>query len=167
MNNILLIDEDLEFATMLRRHFPDGEFSVVIALGGKEGLKAVKDRRPNLVLCCVDMHDLHGFQVLHSLKSDILTANIPVILLAMRADLDSARKAETLGADDYVHRFTARHVLVELVRAHLKTRGSDVEPVIGEDAFVPAVFERPRRKELVEVARTPQRSTFWTWVVRR
>jgi len=65
------------------------------------------------------MPELDGFGVLEELRSDSLTATIPLIFLTAKADRDSMRVGMNLGADDYLTKpFTLAEVM-EAIHARL------------------------------------------------
>jgi CheY-like chemotaxis protein len=78
---MLIIDDNVEFRTMVSDYFTDLEFTVEIAGDGREGLAKAKAIRPDIILCDVMMPDIGGIEVIRNLQSDDDTRNIPVLVI--------------------------------------------------------------------------------------
>jgi DNA-binding response OmpR family regulator len=61
-------------------------FSLVGALGGKEGLKTIRRLEPDLILLDLMMPDLSGWEVYQEIKSDEKLRHIPVVVITVRSD---------------------------------------------------------------------------------
>ncbi|NVJ71439.1 MAG: diguanylate cyclase [Alphaproteobacteria bacterium] len=119
MAHKILIIDDLEIMrTMLSRVAEDfGE--VVTASSGKEGLLAVLEQRPSLILLDVILPDIDGFKVCEALKKDYRTRDIPVILITGLETEDEAEvKGLSLGAADFVK----KPIKPEVVKARINTQ---------------------------------------------
>ena len=81
MNLMLIIDDNVEFRTMVSDYFTDLGFTVEIANDGREGLAKAKAIRPNIILCDVMMPDIGGIEVLRGLQTEDDTRNIPVLVI--------------------------------------------------------------------------------------
>ena len=80
-NLMLIIDDNVEFRTMVSDYFTDLGFTVEIAGDGREGLSKAKAIRPNIILCDVMMPDIGGIEVLRGLQTEDDTRNIPVLVI--------------------------------------------------------------------------------------
>jgi hypothetical protein len=81
MNLMLIIDDNVEFRTMVSDYFTDLGYTVEIANDGREGLQKAKAIRPDIILCDVMMPDIGGIEVLRNLQTDDDTRNIPVVVI--------------------------------------------------------------------------------------
>jgi CheY-like chemotaxis protein len=98
---ILLIEDNELNRDMLRRRLERRGYAVAEAVDGLAGLAAAKASRPDLVLMDLRLPDIDGREVTRRLRSDPLTARVPVIALtahAMEGDREAALEA---GCDDY------------------------------------------------------------------
>ena len=78
------------------------EASLRLAADGKEGLRLIADRRPDVVLLDLNLPGMTGKDVLRTLRNDPETRSIPVIVVSADA---TASRIEGLGrvrADDYI-----------------------------------------------------------------
>src|SRR5690606_7670978 len=75
---------------------------------------------PDLVLSDVMMPKMDGITLLHALRDDPVTVDIPVILLSARAGEEARLEGLSVGADDYLIKpFSARE-LVTRIHAHVR-----------------------------------------------
>jgi CheY-like chemotaxis protein len=93
---------------------------------GKAGLKLVRTKRPNLVLCDVLMPKMNGFEVLKELKNKPETRDIPVIMLTMLGSDDDIKKGLKLGANDYIVK--SQHAVGEIVEKVKEFFGDEAHP---------------------------------------
>jgi CheY-like chemotaxis protein len=78
---MLIVDDNVEFRTMVSDYFTDLGFTVEIAGDGREGLLKAKAIRPDIILCDVMMPDIGGIEVLRNLQTDDDTRDIPVLVI--------------------------------------------------------------------------------------
>ncbi|NIE62887.1 response regulator [Burkholderia sp. Ax-1719] len=110
---ILVIEDDLTFAEILRDLVHELQFDFLHAADAATGFAMVKDEAPVAVLLDVGLPDRSGLSVLEWLKSDPLTRHIPVHIVSAT---DHADKALHLGAIGYTLKPTARSTLEAAIR---------------------------------------------------
>jgi twitching motility two-component system response regulator PilH len=81
MNLMLIIDDNVEFRTMVSDYFLDLGFTVEIADNGREGLAKAKTIKPDIILLDVMMPDIGGIEVLRNLQTEDDTRGIPVLVI--------------------------------------------------------------------------------------
>jgi signal transduction histidine kinase/DNA-binding response OmpR family regulator len=81
---VLVVDDDPLVAEMLQQTLPDSEFALISAADGEEGLQAVRDRRPDVILLDLMMPRLDGFGVIERLRADPELRNIPIIVISAK-----------------------------------------------------------------------------------
>lgn len=109
---ILLIDDDPDVHTVVRRILEPRSYQVVSAYDGTEGLSSVVEERPDLIILDVVMPGKHGFDVCRELKTDEkyhFFSNIPVLMLTVYPeDRDkihlSMREGMMMEAEDYLQK---------------------------------------------------------------
>jgi len=82
--NILLIDDDEASRYVLSRALGELRCDVVEAGTGTEGLLRARSRVPDLIFLDLNLPEMSGVEVLQRLKSDPVTANVPVIVYTSR-----------------------------------------------------------------------------------
>jgi len=78
---ILIIEDDkIMMSSTAMVLVETGGCDVVTAMGGAEGLEAARRESPDLILLDIMMPEMDGWEVLKHLKSDPITAPIPVLI---------------------------------------------------------------------------------------
>jgi threonine synthase len=89
---IAVIDDHAEARLLIRRILQaQGDYTILEATGGPEGIEIARHERPDLIILDLMMPGMDGFQVLDALKTDAATANVPVIV-ATAKELTPAEK---------------------------------------------------------------------------
>jgi DNA-binding response OmpR family regulator len=114
---ILVVDDEPNIADLVDLYLRREGYRVVKAGNGEEGMRAVADHRPRLVVLDVGLPDIDGLEVCRRLRA---TSPIPVIFLTARdTEVDRVLGLE-LGADDYVTKPFSPVELVARVKAVLR-----------------------------------------------
>jgi signal transduction histidine kinase/DNA-binding response OmpR family regulator len=96
---ILVIDDDPDAIYLLQENLDQDEFNIIGARNGKDGLRMAHTEKPQAVLLDIVMPGADGWQILHDLKEDPETSDIPVILLTI---VDKKALGFRLGASAYL-----------------------------------------------------------------
>jgi len=132
---VLSIDDDRNVVDLVRQNLADAGYRVVGAYSGADGLKKARLLEPHVILLDVIMGSNDGWQVLHSLKTDTRTKNIPVIMMSI---IEEHSLAFRLGASGYLSKPVSRESLLQ-----------SVENVCGKGARVLVVDDNPDVIELL------------------
>ncbi|OGA36125.1 MAG: hypothetical protein A3F75_05155 [Betaproteobacteria bacterium RIFCSPLOWO2_12_FULL_64_23] len=125
---ILIIDDDLEFADLLRMHLTGAGYAAEVAEDAVEGGKALLTRPPALVLCDIGMPYLNGLEFMSLMQADAQLATIPVVVVSGRNDSDTLARAVELGAADFLAKPITREQLLQTVEACLQAGGRRAAP---------------------------------------
>ncbi|MFQ6049784.1 MAG: response regulator transcription factor [Candidatus Paceibacterales bacterium] len=99
---ILIVEDDKFLRELIVRKLLDEGYEVSEAVDGNEGIKKVKETKPNLVLLDLILPGIDGFAVLSQMKDDPVLASIPVIILSNLGQKEDVEKGLKLGAVDYL-----------------------------------------------------------------
>ena len=77
-------------------------YEVVEAINGREGVRRVEERKPDLVMTDLEMPVLDGFGLLTELRARVEWKSLPVVVFSTRGSETDKRKAAELGADAYM-----------------------------------------------------------------
>jgi two-component system response regulator CpxR len=114
---ILVVDDDVELASLLREFFQREGFDVEFSHNGTAGLEAAMRGGFDLVVLDVMLPGLDGFEILRRLRPH---SSVPVLMLTARGeDVDRIVGLE-LGADDYLPKPFNPRELVARIRAILR-----------------------------------------------
>jgi DNA-binding response OmpR family regulator len=115
--NVLLVDDDVELAEMLKEYLGQEGFEVAVAHDGEAGVAAALSGQYALVVLDVMMPRMNGIEALGRIR---LHSRVPVLMLTAKGDdLDRITGLE-LGADDYVPKPCTPRELVARIRAILR-----------------------------------------------
>ncbi|MBE0570460.1 MAG: response regulator [Ignavibacteriaceae bacterium] len=85
--NILVIDDEPDAIEFVRAVLSSlGEFNIIEANDGEEGLIKAKKNSPDLVILDIIMPRQSGFDVFYELRKNKHTKNIPIVMLTGVAD---------------------------------------------------------------------------------
>jgi DNA-binding response OmpR family regulator len=117
---ILLIEDDYLFCDMYGVKIKEAGFKLIWATSGEEGLRCMKEERPNLVLMDVVMPSGDGFDALDEMQKDASLKKIPVIMLTNLSSPEDKAESLRLGAKDYLIKaeYTPTQLL-EKIKLHL------------------------------------------------
>ena len=124
-HKILVIDDDKGTVEVIKNILVGQNYQVVIAYDGKEGLEAVAEEKPDLIVLDVMMPVMNGHETCARLKDNKDTANIPIILLTAVADRVTTstythRDMLESEAEDYMPKPVEPAELLELIKSWLK-----------------------------------------------
>ena len=100
-HRLLIVEDNPELLTYLK-HIFDKEYQVFTATNGKEALAKIPYLQPTIVLSDVMMPEMRGDDLCVSIKSNIDTSHIGVVLISALADQQSIIKGLSVKADAYV-----------------------------------------------------------------
>ena len=97
MNSVLIIDDDKELCTLMKKCVEQENLSAVVAHGGLEGLRLLEENKDtcSLIILDVMMPDMNGFQVLQEIRKK---NNVPVLMLTAKSDEEDKVSGLRLGA---------------------------------------------------------------------
>jgi sigma-B regulation protein RsbU (phosphoserine phosphatase) len=136
---ILIIDDLPLNVELLEAVLQPEGFQTCSADNGASGLSMSRAERPDLILLDVMMPGESGFETCAKLKSDPLTADIPVIFLSALDDVKNKVKGLKIGGVDYISKPVHGEEVLARVRVHLR---------IGENNRAMARQQQVRLEEL-------------------
>jgi DNA-binding response OmpR family regulator len=116
MAKILIVEDDRFLRELIARKLRNEGYEVLEAVDGEEGLKKIKEEKPDLILLDLILPGIDGFEVLAKTKEDPNVAQIPVIILSNLGQREEIERGLKLGAIDY------------LIKAHF-TPGEIIEKI--------------------------------------
>jgi DNA-binding response OmpR family regulator len=100
---VLVVDDDPDLLQLLTDGLELlGNFTVVSAADGVQGLERFFEVRPDCMIIDVKMPGLDGYQLVRALRGDPESASTPLIILSALAQEQNQFAGLALGADDYL-----------------------------------------------------------------
>ena len=124
---ILIVDDEEDIRDILKLTLEEGDYEVIEACDGNEGLKAAQTKSPDLVILDFKMPYLDGREVCRRLKKDILLRHLPIIMLTGKGDLMDKVEGIDAGADDYIVKPFEPRELLARIRMIIRRTERDLE----------------------------------------
>ncbi|MFZ6731458.1 response regulator [Undibacterium sp. Ji42W] len=80
----LVVDDDPKAVRLVTTQLDIFGYKTLAALGGQEGIDMAHQHKPDLIVLDLMMPEINGFDVVEALKSDTVTASIPIIILTAK-----------------------------------------------------------------------------------
>jgi two-component system OmpR family response regulator len=117
MHKILLVEDEKNFASVLKEYLKMNGFAVQLCENGEEGIKAFKEEKFDLCIIDIMMPKKDGFTLSKEIK--IIDKAIPLMFLTARSMREDIIKGYKLGADDYIIKPFDSEVLLLKIKAIL------------------------------------------------
>lgn len=101
MAKILLVEDNELNRDMLMRRLERRGYAVVVAVDGQQGIDLAQSDPPEVILMDLSLPGVDGWEATRRLKTDPVTATIPVIALSAHAMAGDRERALAAGCDDY------------------------------------------------------------------
>ncbi len=124
---ILVVEDSADMRNFIKEALKP-LYTVVEAEAGSEGIEKARQIIPDLIVSDIMMPGIDGCELCKTLKQDVRTSHIPVILLTAKAAEESVLQGLQLGADDYITKpFNTRILLARIknlidLRRHLQEK---------------------------------------------
>jgi len=102
MKKILLIEDEEIMVGLLQKKLRQEGYEISVARDGEEGLRAVREIKPNLILLDIIMPKMGGFEVMEEMAKDKELKEIPVIIISNSGQPVELDRAQQLGAKDWL-----------------------------------------------------------------
>ena len=151
MTTILVVEDEMKIARLVRDYLVDAGFEVIVAGDGGAAVSAAHGQKPDLIVLDLGLPGRDGLDVTRDLRR---TSAVPIVMLTARGDESDRIVGLELGADDYVVKPFSPKELVARVRAVLRrtataraAAGPEIMRAAGVEVDVPrmrvAVDGRP------------------------
>jgi two-component system, OmpR family, alkaline phosphatase synthesis response regulator PhoP len=151
--SIVIVEDDEDIADSIRYNLEREGFRVRVATTGEDAINLILDRPPNLILLDLNLPHMSGFEMCRRLRSESITARVPILILTARTDESDKVLGLNLGADDYITKPFSMRELMARVNAVLR-RADGIEtdrPIYDNGVLVidPSTFSvRCRGREV-------------------
>jgi len=120
---ILYIEDDPEMIDLITLILNRPGVSVKGAHGGREGLEAIDQEKPDILLLDLMMPDMDGWEVYQQLKAGSETSDIPVIIITAKTqNIDKVLGLHIAHVDDYICKPFRPQELIDSIQRVMKKR---------------------------------------------
>jgi len=99
---ILLVEDEEIMIGLLQRKLTQEGYEISVARDGEEGLKTMKEIKPDLILLDIIMPKMGGLEVMEEMAKDEGIKDIPVIVISNSGQPVELDRAQKLGAKDWL-----------------------------------------------------------------
>jgi two-component system KDP operon response regulator KdpE len=133
---VLIVDDEPQITRVLRTALSTQGYSLRVTANGVEGMEAVHEWRPDLVITDLAMPQMDGVELCRSIRA---ISEVPILVLSVRNQDRTKIEALDAGADDFVTKPFSIQELQARVRAQLRRRFAsqpEAQQVIALGDFV-------------------------------
>lgn len=136
---VLVIDDSPTITKVVQLVLTKAGYQVQTAADGEQGLAAVRETRPNLILLDFVMPRMNGYQFCRELTADAKLRDIPVVLMSAKGDQVGERFVKVMGIVDYITKPFSPEAITAVVQHTIGKYGGpgvEEEPaslITGED----------------------------------
>lgn len=147
---IVLVVDDTPENLVLMSGLLKNDYRVRVANSGEKALSLIESQgAPDLILLDVMMPGMDGYEVCAHLKSDSATADIPVVFLTARSQIDDEQKGFDMGAVDYITKPISPPIVLARVKTHLALKRAN-DQLRYKNQYLENEVER-RTREVVAI----------------
>jgi len=147
---IIVVEDEQDLADLIALHLRRESLDVQVFADGEQGLKAIQETAPDLVVLDLMLPGIDGYEVCRRVRRDDRLSGVQILMVTARGEETDVVTGLELGADDYVTKPFRPSVLMARVRNLLRRR--EVAPS-GEVMRVGAIeLDVPRREARVNGA---------------
>ena len=145
---ILVVEDEEEIQELVAYNLAKEGYRVARATSGEAALRQVRSEVPGLIVLDLMLPGMDGLETCRSLKQDVATQDIPIIMLTAKGEEADIVSGLEMGADDYITKPFSPKVLIARIRAVLRRK---VVLPVDENAAVHIhdLAIHPRRHEVL------------------
>jgi len=148
-HKILIVDDEADVIDMLSINLRSAGFQVIAVEDGAAALAKVRSESPALIILDLMLPGMSGLEICKTLKGDISTRHIPIIMLTAKGEEVDKIVGFELGADDYVTKpFSPRELILRVNRS--LRRGKDKAPGLEKMTVGEIVLDHTRHEVLIK-----------------
>lgn len=140
-HKILVIDDSRVIRMRVRDMLPQGNFEVVEAKDGVEGMEAIHAQKPNLIMLDFLLPRMSGWEVFQEIQSRPELQRIPLVLMSGRREEVAEKIQEPFEYFEFIQKPFEQKELIEAIKAAMvKARKprTTVPPAAAAPAAAPA-----------------------------
>jgi len=118
----ILVVDDAPENLMIMDAILGGRYALKLIDNAQEALAYAQSTPPDLILLDIMMPEMDGFEVCRRLKSNPDLADVPVIFITSKNDIEDEEQGFAVGASDFIHKPISAPIVSARVKTHLKIK---------------------------------------------
>lgn len=119
---ILIVDDEADIRRTVADMISLAGYETVLAASGQQALTAMRQKKPDIIVCDVSMPGMDGWEFMRSVRTEEGFSDIPFIFLSGLTEKATVRKGMNLGADDYLTKPFQEEELLASIEARLRNK---------------------------------------------
>jgi DNA-binding response OmpR family regulator len=119
---IVLIDDEPDTIELMKAFLELYEFEVIGVTTGADGMQAINEHHPALLILDLMLPDIDGYELCETLRTQPETANLPIVMVTARTSWAEQRRGFQAGCDRYIRKPIDLNFLLDEIRAVLSER---------------------------------------------
>jgi len=115
-HKILVIDDSSVIRSMVRDMLPKGNFEVLEAKDGLQGLNLIQQERPNLIMLDFLLPKMSGWEVFQQIQTQHELQSIPLVLMSGRKEEVTEKLQEPFEYFEFVQKPFDQRQLIEAIK---------------------------------------------------
>ena len=130
-NKILFVEDESDLRLIITEVLREEGYVVLNASNGLEGLKKVKEEKPDIIVADVMMPQMDGFKMAKEIRK--LNSKVPILFLTAKSSIEDLEEGFEVGANDYLKKpFELRELIVRIKALLRKNIRPEIEERIYE-----------------------------------
>jgi len=118
----ILVVDDAPENLMIMESILSKDYSLKMFSDSTHALEYAFANPPDLILLDVMMPEIDGFEICRRLKANTKLADVPVIFITSKTDVEDEERGFAVGASDFIHKPISAPIVVARVRTQLKIK---------------------------------------------
>ena len=158
-HKILVIDDSKVIRMRVREMLPEGDFEVLEAKDGVEGLNLIRDQRPNLIMLDFLLPRLSGWDVYQELQQDAELQSIPLVIMSGRKEEVTDKLSEPFAYFEFIEKPFEKYQLQTAIKGSIsksklprrKPQTAPAAAAVGVDSAEVAELKEQMEKMQAEI----------------
>jgi CheY-like chemotaxis protein len=116
-HKILVIDDSRVIRMRVRDMLPAGNFEVIEAQDGLEGMEAIRQQKPNLIMLDYLLPRMSGWEVFQEIQSTPELQTIPLVMMSGRKEEVTEKISEPFEYFEFIQKPFEQKELIEAIRS--------------------------------------------------
>lgn len=118
-HKILVIDDSRVIRMRVRDMLPQGNFEVIEATDGVEGLDAIRNQKPNLIMLDFLLPRMSGWEVFQEIQASPELQKIPLVLMSGRREEVTEKIPGPFDYFEFIQKPFEQKELIEAIKASM------------------------------------------------
>ena len=118
----ILVVDDAPENLMIMESVLSKDYSLKMFSDSTQALEYAFANPPDLILLDVMMPGIDGFEICRQFKANARLADVPVIFITSKTDIEDEERGFAVGASDFIHKPISAPIVSARVRTHIKIK---------------------------------------------